>query len=206
MSAQGSGSSTNDDDTAHKVPIGAIAGGAAGGVVLIFIVVLIFLLCRRRRRAHANPRSTVPDPKPQHPVLVPFTSSSPGRLDVETGTTEGMSPFTSIRKERDVQRIHGPQPHHSPSASLNSNSDLLGAQHQNMITEQINSLRKELEAFGSRMSGPHVTGGVSELLHEDQTMEAEIERLQLVEAPPVYPGYAHNTRRFTSSSTPVSVF
>ncbi|KAG6879304.1 hypothetical protein C0992_003721 [Termitomyces sp. T32_za158] len=107
-----------------------------------------------------------------------------------------------MRKQRDR--------HHSPSANTDSDSspDVGGAQGQSVVTDQSQSrsMQKDIDAGapGGSASGLSRFGdsNVSEILQQNQAMRAEIERLQaqLDEPPPGYPGYADDSRRFTSSA------
>ncbi|KAG5333652.1 hypothetical protein C0989_005168 [Termitomyces sp. Mn162] len=216
-STSGSASTnTANDITAHKPPTGAIAGGVVGGAVLILILNLFFVIWRRKRRAYMDLPTTIQEPKPSHLVLTPFTASSPADPTIETRTTEGV-PFTSVRNQQDVLKMHDPQHHHSPSSSATP-AEILRAHHQRTIDEQINEVKRELDGLGSSASGPSRSGGsdVTEILQQNQAMKAEIERLQaqlnsdlalgLIDgAPPEYSTHATDIHRLSSRAAPVAV-
>ncbi|KAG6888114.1 hypothetical protein C0995_010622 [Termitomyces sp. Mi166 len=217
-SSSSSGISTSENsngtDDNNTAPTGAIAGGIIGGVALILILVILFILWHRRRRAHMGSPSTIPELTPRRPVLTPFTPFS-NNPDIETRALDGRPTLSPVRKQRDGTPMNVPRSQHSASASVNSGSEMLRAGRQNMISEQINSLKKELDAPGSSASGSSRFGrsDVTKILQQNQEMKEEIERLQAQlnsdwalgltnEAPP---GYSRHPAGLTSSAAPVTV-
>ncbi|KNZ78100.1 hypothetical protein J132_02291 [Termitomyces sp. J132] len=220
--SQGSNNNTEDGNTAHSTPIGAIVGGVVGGVAVILLLVLvIFLLCRRRRPAHMALPSNIDDLTPRHPVLTPFTSFPPDNPGTEVRAQERRLPATSfhpVRKQRDAARMRELEDYHSPYADESSSSEIFGAQDRSMISEQTNSLAKELDQSESSARGLNHFGGpnVTEILQQNQAMRTEIGRLQaqlnsdqahglINEAPPGYSKHAADIHRLTSSATPVAI-
>ncbi|KAG6873789.1 hypothetical protein C0995_011014 [Termitomyces sp. Mi166 len=183
-SSNGTNTSAHDSNgadnniTAHKPAIGAIAGGVIGGVALILIIIsMLYVLCRRKRRAYMDLLSTEHKPATpiQQPALTPFTSFSPGKPDIETKALEAMPLFSPIGKRREVMKKSELGYTESSLASITVASRSEAAeilqqdQRQNLIRRQISRLKKSLDASGSL---------TSESVSFNQAVEAEIERLQ----------------------------